>query len=286
MKIASDFALLWDMPDYVIGDVHGCYSTLRRLLDLIQYSPTCDRIWMTGDLVNGGPDSAAVVRWAKENAAGVVLGNHDLHCLAVASGARFPRKKDTFSDLLEASDRAQLLDWLRTRPLVIREEDWLLVHAGLLPEWSVEKALELAAEVEERLRIEPPVGEFLRDMYGNEPRRWSDSLEGIDRLRVIVNAMTRMRMLTPDPAIDFDYPGPPETAPEGLRPWFAVDENGVWETRIFFGHWAALGFRCSDGAIGLDSGCAWGGELTAWRLEDGEAFQVRSELPRASFSNG
>lgn len=267
------------MATYVIGDVHGCLETLHRLLELFHYDGTRDRILMTGDLVNGGPESAGVVRWAMENQASVVLGNHDLHLLAVAAGVRRLRKKDTFTDLLGASDGDELLNWLRTRPLVIQVEDVLLVHAGLLPDWDVETALQLGREVEAILQGKS-AGRFLDTMYGDKPRRWNDQLEGRKRLRVIVNAMTRMRMLTGENEIDLKHKKPPKSASSELRPWFSVPGRRSSGTRIFFGHWAALGFYVSDNVVGLDSGCAWNGKLTAWRLDDGKTFQVRSELRR------
>lgn len=265
------------MATYLIGDVHGCFDTLCRLLRQIEYDPGLDRIYLTGDLVNGGPGSAAVVRWAKQEGAAVVLGNHDLHLLAVATGARAPRKRDTFFDLLEADDRDELLDWLRSRPFLIEEDHFLLVHAGLLPEWDVATAARLAAEAAAALRSNPGRG-FFRDMYGDEPSRWSERLEGMDRLRVVINATTRLRMITRSNEIDMRYKGPAQDAPADLRPWFLAPGRARSAKPVFFGHWAALGFYRGDKAIGLDSGCAWGGKLTAWRLEDSRAFQVSSEL--------
>ncbi|HLS27681.1 MAG TPA: symmetrical bis(5'-nucleosyl)-tetraphosphatase [Opitutales bacterium] len=265
------------MADYVIGDVHGCFDTLCRLLEKIAYSPERDRIFMTGDLVNSGPQPAEVVRWAKEEGASVVLGNHDLHLLAVAAGVRAPRKKDRFYDLLDAPDSAELLEWLRTRPLVIREKDFLLVHAGVLPEWDLETIERLAEEVQHELRG-PRSAEFLREMYGDEPRRWREDLTGIDRLRITVNAMTRLRMLKDGNEIDFEHKKPPKPASKDLQPWFEVPSRRSRDTLIFFGHWAALGFYEGNGVIGLDSGCIWGRQLTAWRVDDGQIFQVPSEM--------
>lgn len=266
------------MATFLIGDVHGCFATLRRLLERIGFEAGRDRVFLTGDLVNGGPDSAAVVRWAKREAAGVVLGNHDLHLLAVASGARAPRKKDTFFDLLRAEDREELLGWLRRRPLVIRDEKFLLVHAGILPEWDPEEAVRLSDEVAGILRTAGADPEFFAAMYGDEPRRWSADLEGMDRVRIVINAMTRMRMLTMDGGIDPVYKGPVAKAPSDLQPWFDVPRGAGLAAPVFFGHWAALGFHRGKNVVGLDSGCVWGGRLTAWRLEDGRTFQVESEM--------
>jgi bis(5'-nucleosyl)-tetraphosphatase (symmetrical) len=265
------------MATYLIGDVHGCFETLSRLLEEFGYNPKNDRIYLTGDLVNGGPASAAVLRWAKRHEASAVLGNHDLHLLAVAAGARAPRKNDTFLDLLEAEDGEELISWLRNRPLVIREKEFLLVHAGVLPEWDTATTLRLAGEAEALLRS-PPDRTFFREMYGDEPSQWSETLTGMDRIRVIINAMTRLRTLTPENGIDAEHKGPPEEAPAENRPWFSVEGRATSGDQIFFGHWAALGFYEGEKTVGLDSGCAWGGKLSAWRLEDGRLFQVVSEL--------
>lgn len=265
------------MATYIVGDVHGCFETLQALLQKIEWRPERDRVFLTGDLVNGGPDSLAVVRWARESCQGVVLGNHDLHLLAVAAGARPGRDADTFDDLLAAPDREELLRWLGERPLVILEPDFLLVHAGLLSQWGPEKARELAAEVEGVLRSDG-AGSFLQRMYGNEPGRWEESLSGPDRLRVVVNAMTRMRMVTRDGCIDLHEKGPPEKAPAGLAPWYEEWRRRWSGRQVFFGHWAALGLRRMDPVVALDSGCAWGGWLSAIRLEDGKLFQAKSEL--------
>src|SRR5690625_2623197 len=265
------------MADYVIGDVHGCMDTLQRLLKAIGYSPSRDRIFFTGDLVNGGPESAAVVRWAIEQNASAVLGNHDLHLLAVAAGVRRPRSKDTFSDLLNAKDSEELLEWLRQRPLAIREERFLLVHAGVLPEWELSGIVQLSAEVEAALRGDR-LSEFLRKMYGDDPRRWSDELTGSDRLRLIVNAMTRLRMLTRDNKIDFHHKKKPQDNTGKLRAWFEAENRRSIGFPIFFGHWAALGFYRGDEVTGLDSGCVWGGKLTAWRVDGAALFQAPAEM--------
>lgn len=273
------------MATYIIGDVHGCFETLGRLLAAIEFNPVEDRIFLTGDLVNGGPQSAAVVRWAMRHRAGVVLGNHDLHLLAVASGARPPRKSDTFFDLLEAEDAELLLQWLRNRPLLISEEGFLLVHAGLWPSWDEATAQGLAGEAEQAIRGSSKGLEvaFFQAMYGDEPRRWDSDLVGMGRTRVIINAMTRMRMVEADGTLDLEYKGPVDGASKGLRPWFAGSRCLTGGKPVFFGHWAALGFHRRGNVIGLDSGCVWGAKLTGWRLEDGRVFQVASELAPKPF---
>ncbi len=262
------------MATYIIGDVHGCFTTLRRLLSIIQYDRRHDCIYLTGDLINGGPDSVAVVRWAIDEDVRTVLGNHDLHLLACAAGASPLRKKDTFSDLLTAADADDLVEWMRSRPLLIAAESFVLVHAGLLPDWTVQTALGLAAEVEKQLQSDD-AAQFLRKMYGDTPVKWRPDLQSWDRLRIIVNAMTRMRMLTQDGALDLKMK---KAARPGLLPWFSFPGRRSAGTRIFFGHWAALGFHMGADWVGLDSGCVWGGCLTAWRLDDSTWFQAPSEM--------
>jgi len=264
------------MATYVIGDVHGCFETLQRLLSCIEWQREADRVFLTGDLVNGGANSVEVIRWTRDHAAGVVLGNHDLHLLAVEAGARPLRRNDTFRDVLEAPDAKELLQWLRHRPLAVEGDDFFLVHAGILPDWSQSRAKELAADVE--AGIQEGNRQFFESMYGNEPSRWSEALLGAERARVVINAMTRMRMLGREGDLDMEHSGPPEEAPAALGPWFQVPRPHGDEKRIFFGHWAALGFRVTSRAVALDSGCAWGGELTAFRVDDNQVFQVRSEL--------
>jgi bis(5'-nucleosyl)-tetraphosphatase (symmetrical) len=199
----------------------------------------------------------------------VVLGNHDLHLVSVHEGFAKRRLGDTFDDVLEAPDRGELVDWLRNRPLMHAEGGWALVHAGLLPQWSIEKALSLAGEVEGALRG-PDYREFLQNMYGSTPDRWSDTLAGWDRLRVVVNAMTRLRFCTPEGRMEFKAKG--AEAPPGYRPWFS--QRGKDRESIVCGHWSALGLRVSDKLAALDSGCVWGGKLTALRLEDRALFEV------------
>jgi len=260
---------------YAIGDVQGCLSSLQRLLDLIRFDPSTDRLWFVGDLVNRGPASAATLRFVRGLAAQAVcvLGNHDLHLLAVAAGCAKLRKDDRLADVLAAPDRDELLDWLRSRPLMHVEHGHALVHAGLLPGWTIVRARALAEEVERSLRAADYRG-LLAYMYGNRPPRWSEDLTGAARTRVLINAMTRMRVCTRDGEMDLSYKGESLELPAGRMPWFAVPERASRGTPVVFGHWAALGLVLEPDLIGLDTGCVWGRELSAVRLEDRQLFQA------------
>lgn len=268
------------MATYVIGDVQGCFITLSRLLRRIDFDPARDRVWLTGDLVNRGPDSLGVLRWAKsmEKSVTVVLGNHDLHLIARAEGIRERRRRDTFDDVLEAPDRDALVEWLLGRPFLHREEDTLLVHGGLLPAWSLEEAEALAWEAQETLRSRKRYS-LLESVEnrGGAPLVWSSALTGLARVRVAVDAFTRLRTVKADGEICLEYSGPPEEAPEGCRPWFELCDYPPSVT-VLFGHWALLGLHLGRNAIGLDTGCAWGGSLTALRLSDRQVFHEPSEL--------
>jgi bis(5'-nucleosyl)-tetraphosphatase (symmetrical) len=263
------------MSTYAVGDIQGCYAAFERLLDAIAYTPGSDRLWLVGDLVNRGPDSLAVVQRVRAlgAAAITVLGNHDLHLLAVAEGIRKAHKDDTLDALLAAPQRGALLHWLRRQNMMHVEGEYALVHAGLLPAWTTDRGLELGREVECALRS-PRYREFLQCMYGNHPDRWSDDLERVDRLRVIVNAMTRMRVCTPDGAMNLTFKGRPEDAPAGYLPWFAVPHRASRDRTVICGHWSGLGLRTEPRLLALDSGCLWGGTLSAVRLEDRKLFQV------------
>ena len=230
-------------------------------------------MWFVGDLVNRGPDSLACLRFVKElgAAAVAVLGNHDLHLLCVAHGVEKKRKRDTLDDVLAAPDRDELLDWLRHRPLMHAEGAHVLVHAGLLPEWTVSRALALAAEVEARLRGADYVS-FLERMYGDEPRRWDESLQGVERLRVIVNAMTRLRVCGADGSMALAFKGEPGDTPGALVPWFDMPGRKSAGHTVVCGHWSALGLKLRPDLLSLDSGCVWGRSLSAVRLEDRRAF--------------
>jgi bis(5'-nucleosyl)-tetraphosphatase (symmetrical) len=262
------------MATYAIGDVQGCFDELQHLLRALPYRQGKDRLWFVGDLVNRGPKSAEVLRFVKGlgDRAVTVLGNHDLHLVTQHEGFERPRKDDTIADVLGAPDREALVDWLRTRPLMHVAEGWAMVHAGLVPEWSIEKAFALSREVQDALASARYRG-FLENMYGSTPDRWKDSLQGWDRLRVIVNAMTRMRFCAADGTMDFKAKG--EEAPPGYQPWFALRPGS--EGPIVCGHWSALGLQLQPRLAAIDTGCVWGGSLSALRLEDRKLFQVSCE---------
>ena len=269
------------MPTYAIGDIQGCDDAFGRMLEAIVFDPLRDRLWLVGDLVNRGPSSLAVLRrvMALGDVAVTVLGNHDLHLLAVAEGFRRPHRSDTLEGVLGAPDRDAILKWLRARNMMHAEGDYAMVHAGLLPGWTTERALELAREVEAALRG-PAFRELLGHMYGNHPARWSDALTGADRLRVVVNAMTRMRVCTADGEMEFSFKGPAADTPAGYLPWFAVPRRASSDRTVICGHWSALGLRQEARLLALDTGCLWGGALSAVRLEDRRLFQVSCARPR------
>jgi bis(5'-nucleosyl)-tetraphosphatase (symmetrical) len=268
------------MSHYVIGDIQGCYSEFAQLLDIVDFDDRRDRLWLVGDLVNRGPESLAVLRAVKSlgAAATTVLGNHDLHLLIVATGHRKPHRHDTLSEVLSAPDRDELLEWMRGLPLVIREGERLMVHAGLLPSWTPADAVMLAHEVETVLRS-PGHGAFLRDLYGDEPQRWDDDLTGMDRLRAIVNVCTRLRFCAADGTMDFSEKRGAEHAPEGFAPWFAHASRRSARDTVYCGHWSTLELMLAPNVMMLDSGCVWGGTLTAIRLDDGRLFQAPSRAP-------
>jgi bis(5'-nucleosyl)-tetraphosphatase (symmetrical) len=268
------------MALYLIGDVQGCDEALARLLGRIDFSPSRDQLCLLGDLVNRGPDSLAVLRRCTRLGASAVclLGNHDLHLLAVAAGARHQHHGDTTGDVLDAPDRAALLDWLRQQRMAWQAQGCLMVHAGVPPSWSVPQALALAAEVESVLRG-PHCDAWLPAMHGDQPARWSDELTGADRLRCIVNALTRVRFCTPDGTMEFNTKGGPEAAPAGHLPWFAHAHRKTAGSTVAFGHWSTLGLLNRPDLICLDTGCAWGGQLSAMRLDDNPAQRELIQLP-------
>lgn len=258
------------MSRYVIGDIHGHYQTLLNLLQHINYDPQVDQIYLTGDLING-PHSLKVLRWAKAHAK-IVLGNHDLHLLAVARGHKtFRKKKDFFQDILEAKDKKSLLKWLRKQPLMRSEDTFVLVHAGIYPKWGLKKALKIAKETSEFLKEDPDYA--LSIMYGNEPNKWSSTTNEDEEFRFAINAFTRMRVIDGNAKLDFEYKLTYGEIPSNRRAWFDVREPG--KRRVFFGHWAALGLFLRPDIAGVDSGRRWGGPLTAVRVEDGAVFQQR-----------
>ena len=259
------------MAVYAIGDLQGCYDPFRELLDAIDFDPDRDKLWLVGDLVNRGPKSLKTLRFVKSLGKSVinVLGNHDLHLLALASGRiGNGRRFATLQKTLKANDRDELIDWLRHRPLAHFDEslNTLLVHAGTHPLWTARKTLARAAEVEQALQGDD-YKRLLKAMYGNTPRRWSGKLQGYERLRFIINCLTRMRMLTHKGSLNFAHSGTPFRARKTLVPWFNVDKAAWHGTRVVFGHWSALGLVVLPDYICLDTGCVWGRQLTAVRLD-------------------
>ena len=265
------------MSTYAIGDIQGCFGTLTRLLESLRFDPSVDRLWLVGDLVNRGPRSLETLRFVKALGASAVtvLGNHDLSLLMAAEGFGKSGKGDTFDDILHAPDRDELLFWLRHQRLCHEENGYCMVHAGLLPCWTTVDALERAGEVEKALQASD-WREFLAHLWGSEPAAWRDDLAGWSRLRVIVNAMTRLRFCSPEGVMDFRAKGEIAKAPPGLLPWFEVPERRSAEATLVTGHWSALGLKLLPNLLALDSGCLWGGPLTAVRLKDRAVFQVPS----------
>jgi len=265
---------------FLVGDVQGCDAALKRLLDEAGFSPSRDRLVLLGDLVNRGPASLAVLRRVAGfgGAAVSLLGNHDLHLLAVAAGVRGLHKGDTFGDVLSAPDAAHWLHWLRQQKLAHVEAGWLCVHAGLVPQWDAAQTLALAAEVEALLRG-PALEAFLLRMYGNEPRQWADTLQGDERLRFVINVLTRLRFCTADGVLDFKTKEGAGAAPPGHHPWFEVPGRASAGQPVAFGHWSTLGLVNRPDLLAIDTGCVWGGALTAVRVDGGrrEVLQVPCE---------
>ena len=269
------------MSLYCIGDLQGCSAPFHALLEKIDFSPSRDTLYLLGDLVNRGPDSLGTLRSlaALGDSAQCLLGNHDLHLLAVWQGIRKPGRRDTLDALLQAPDHNELLDWLRHRAMAIYRHGWLMVHAGVLPQWSVDDTLGLAGEVESALRG-AGLKEFLQSMYGNTPCEWSPTLLGADRLRVIVNALTRLRFCTAQGAMEFGSHESASSAPAGCVPWFDVPGRATQAVPIAFGHWSTLAVdshHCTglrNNTLPLDTGCVWGGCLTAARLGTGGAYEL------------
>ncbi len=259
------------MAVYAIGDLQGCYDPLRRLLDAIDFDPDRDTLWLTGDIVNRGPKSLKTLRFVHGIRDSIisVLGNHDLHLLALHTGVvRNGSRFRSLQKLLKADDAQELCDWLRRRPLAHYDKklDTLLVHAGTHPRWTVKKTLARAAEVEDALQGDDYVN-VLGKMYGNMPNKWSGKLSGYKRLRFIINCLTRMRVITADDRLNLNFSGSPWRSRKGLRPWFEADDPAWGDTRIIFGHWSALGLIVLPDLIALDTGCIWGRQLTAVRID-------------------
>lgn len=266
------------MATYAIGDIQGCYKSLKRLLKRIDFNETQDRLFLVGDLVNRGPNSLDVLRFACDMGDRVtaVLGNHDIHLLGVAFGVKaVSRKRRNFEKILRAKDCSKLIEWLRMRPLLYKEGRTVMVHAGILPAWSIEEAVSYAKEVEKVIRSKK-IAELISHAYKTKADKWSDDLEDEDRLVTIINVLTRMRMCESSTKMDFEFVGTPDTAPKTLIPWFEWPERRNADHMIIFGHWAALGLRIHSNIISLDTGCVWGEALTAVRLEDGAIFSQPS----------
>lgn len=266
------------MATYAIGDIQGCWETFRELLKACNFDPTRDRLWLAGDLVNRGAGSLEVLRYAASlgDRVSVVLGNHDIHLLAVAADLRKSRRSDTFEALLAAPDAPELMEWLANQPLLHHDAElgFVMTHAGIPPIWSLEKTKLLAQEVEQELRSDRRKA-FLRQVFGNKPRRWSDHLKGQERYRCTVNYLTRMRFCKADGTLELDTKSEAGRAPKGYAPWFSHPSQALQEARMLFGHWAALAGHTGIGGIhALDTGCVWGQYLTALRLEDEQVFRV------------
>ncbi|MFM9914034.1 MAG: symmetrical bis(5'-nucleosyl)-tetraphosphatase [Methylophilaceae bacterium] len=270
------------MSTYAIGDVQGCFTSFLNLLDHIAFNPQQDRLWLVGDLINRGPDSLNMLRWVKAHQDSVVtvLGNHDLHAIAVHEGFVAKHRFDTLDELLAAPDCDALFDWLRNQRLAYAQDHYLMIHAGVLPQWDAAQTLALAGEVEATLRS-PNYRNFLAAMYGNQPDIWRDNLQGMDRLRVITNALTRLRICTPQGKMEFKFKGEVQDIPAGYTPWFEVENRRSQDSHIIFGHWSALGLVLRDNLAALDTGCLWGNTLTALHLDRQQADHQALQVPRA-----
>jgi bis(5'-nucleosyl)-tetraphosphatase (symmetrical) len=262
--------------NYVVGDVQGCCDALDRLLAEIGFSASRDHLVVLGDLINRGPQNIATLQRLRGlgGSATCLLGNHDLHLLAVAAGVRSAHRDDTVKDILESPERGAWIDWLRQHRLAVYEEGWLMVHAGVVPQWDLATTLALAAEVEQRLRSDA-VDDFLGVMYGNRPARWDESLAGADRLRFTVNVLTRIRFVSADGTLDFDVKEGTASTPDGLVPWFDAPARRTQGQPIAFGHWSTLGLVNRPDLLALDTGCVWGGRLSAARIDGGRRDVVQ-----------
>ena len=266
------------MATYAIGDIQGCYDELNALLEQLRFDPAGDRLWLVGDLINRGPRSLDVVRFVRSlgDSALTVLGNHDLHLLAIVFGGHTPNRKDTFTDVLEAADVQDIAHWLRHRPLLVKDDalGYVMTHAGIPHIWSLDMATALAAEVESVLRGEKHP-EYFAAMYGNRPGCWRDDLQGMDRWRAITNYFTRMRLVDDSGCLDFSHKGTLDDAPAGWLPWYELSAREPLGAKVVFGHWASLeGHTGLEDIIALDTGCVWGRNLTALCLETFEFTSV------------
>jgi len=263
---------------YAVGDVQGCAPSLKALVKKL---PKQSKMIFLGDLVNRGPNSLSALRQLKKlqesDRAECILGNHDLHLLAIDAGIRKTKSLDTVEAILKAPDRRELINWVRKRPMALSNGKLLAVHAGVLPQWDLQQAIECAQEVEKALRSKS-YKEFLGNMYGNIPNKWSNSLKGYERLRVITNALTRMRFCTPGGQMEFESKEGLENGPKGYIPWFKVPKRKTRDTLIYFGHWSTLGLLRQHNVVGLDTGCVWGGKLTAMQISDNNKDMKKSEI--------
>ena len=273
------------MATYAIGDIQGCFHSFQSLLKKIQFNPALDNLWLVGDLINRGSGSLEVLRWVFDHQSSIVsvLGNHDLHTLVVAEGFVNAHRSDTIQPLLDAPDADTLLSWLRHQPLLHFANDHLMVHAGLLPEWTPSQAQLLGQEVHQALCADN-YREFLKHMYGNQPVQWDEALTGWDRLRVITNAMTRLRICSQAGEMEFKFKGELSNRPAGYVPWFEIAGRASADTPVIFGHWSALGLHMANNVYALDTGCLWGGALTALRVDDKAVFQVPCHVDDAPIS--
>ncbi len=269
------------MAIYAIGDLQGCYDDFRRLLDQCHFNPDQDRLWLAGDLISRGPKSLPTLRYVVSLGDSVisVLGNHDLHMLAVDAGLKNTRDPDLIN-ILEAHDRTELMHWLRHRPLIHHDASlaYTLVHAGIYPAWSLEQAQTYAAELHTVLRSDH-YQDFFEHMYGDQPDRWSEDLQGWERLRFICNSFSRMRFCSHSGQLYLEAKGPPGSQPQGFHPWYAVKDRKTQDQRIIFGHWSTLGRQSVDKVYALDTGCIWGGELTALRIDTPEPRYISINCP-------
>ncbi len=274
------------MATYAIGDLQGCFKSLEALLEIMNFNRAKDRLWFVGDLVNRGPQSLECLRFVKDlgESATVVLGNHDLHLLAVSEGIAKPGRNDTLASIIAAPDRDSLLDWLRRKPLLYSEGEFAMVHAGIAPQWDYSLARKVANEVESALTGNS-YRFLLENMYGNEPVNWREGLTQMERLRFAINAMTRMRVVSEAGDMDLQFKGGLGELPDGLVPWFSRLHPSFATITIVAGHWSALGLHMSPQAICLDTGCAWGRELTALRLDDRMVFQVPCQDDVTNFNS-
>ena len=266
------------MSTYAVGDIQGCFEPLKCLLQSVKFNPQKDKLWAAGDVVNRGPHSLQTLRFLYQirDSVKLVLGNHDLHLLAVAEGIRRPNTSDTFVEIMQAPDRHQLLDWLRHQPLIFKQADWLMVHAGIPPNWSIQQSLDRAREVEQILQSDA-YRSFLHDMYGNKPSQWSDDLTGTTRARMITNYFTRMRFCTADGTLHFDSKTAKSPGAKFL-PWFEHEKKIKIKESILFGHWAALEGKVSQNNIyPLDTGCVWGRQLSMFRIDDHRWFRCQCD---------